>query len=133
MRRLGARSTFLYAESSLEVCHSILLMRGWAGLLTISYGCMAVTTAGQGLVFIMFCDTVSCYLYCNKERGPQCDDKYKHILTSTSNSSMALPTKGRVIIDTTAGEIDIELWSKVRLTRRLSSITFQSVFNLGDI
>ena len=27
---------------------------------------------------------------------------------------MALPTKGRVIIDTTAGEIDIELWSKVR-------------------
>lgn len=27
---------------------------------------------------------------------------------------MALPTKGRVIIDTTVGEIDIELWSKVR-------------------
>ena len=26
---------------------------------------------------------------------------------------MALPTKGRVIIDTTAGEIDVELWSKV--------------------
>ncbi|KAF8649482.1 hypothetical protein AX16_005770 [Volvariella volvacea WC 439] len=26
---------------------------------------------------------------------------------------MALPTKGRVIIDTSAGEIDIELWSKV--------------------
>ena len=26
---------------------------------------------------------------------------------------MALPTKGRVIIDTTVGEIDIELWSKV--------------------
>ena len=25
---------------------------------------------------------------------------------------MALPTKGRVIIDTTVGEIDIELWSK---------------------
>ncbi|KAF9806999.1 hypothetical protein IEO21_08410 [Rhodonia placenta] len=25
---------------------------------------------------------------------------------------MALPTRGRVIIDTTAGEIDIELWSK---------------------
>ncbi|KZT70843.1 cyclophilin-like protein [Daedalea quercina L-15889] len=25
---------------------------------------------------------------------------------------MALPTKGRVIVDTTAGEIDIELWSK---------------------
>lgn len=28
-------------------------------------------------------------------------------------STMALPTNGRVIIDTTAGEIDIELWSKV--------------------
>ena len=27
---------------------------------------------------------------------------------------MALPTKGRVIIDTTVGEIDIELWSKAR-------------------
>jgi peptidyl-prolyl cis-trans isomerase SDCCAG10 len=27
---------------------------------------------------------------------------------------MALPTKGRVIIETTAGEIDVELWSKVR-------------------
>lgn len=26
---------------------------------------------------------------------------------------MALPTKGRVIIDTTVGELDIELWSKV--------------------
>lgn len=26
---------------------------------------------------------------------------------------MALPTNGRVIIDTTAGEIDVELWSKV--------------------
>ena len=26
---------------------------------------------------------------------------------------MALPTNGRVIIETTAGEIDIELWSKV--------------------
>jgi hypothetical protein len=26
---------------------------------------------------------------------------------------MALPTNGRVVIDTTAGEIDIELWSKV--------------------
>lgn len=31
---------------------------------------------------------------------------------------MALPTKGRVIIDTTAGEIDVELWSKVRLLAR---------------
>ncbi|PSR80371.1 hypothetical protein PHLCEN_2v6756 [Hermanssonia centrifuga] len=27
---------------------------------------------------------------------------------------MALPTRGRVIIDTTVGEIDVELWSKVR-------------------
>ena len=26
---------------------------------------------------------------------------------------MALPTNGRVIIETTAGEIDIELWGKV--------------------
>lgn len=26
---------------------------------------------------------------------------------------MALPTNGRVIIETSAGEIDIELWSKV--------------------
>jgi hypothetical protein len=26
---------------------------------------------------------------------------------------MALPTNGRVIIETTAGEVDIELWSKV--------------------
>lgn len=27
---------------------------------------------------------------------------------------MALPTQGRVLLDTTAGDIDIELWSKVR-------------------
>ena len=27
---------------------------------------------------------------------------------------MALPTHGRVILNTTVGEIDIELWSKVR-------------------
>lgn len=27
---------------------------------------------------------------------------------------MALPTYGRVLLDTTAGDIDIELWSKVR-------------------
>ena len=31
---------------------------------------------------------------------------------------MALPTKGRVIINTTAGEIDIELWSKVRVNKK---------------
>ena len=35
-----------------------------------------------------------------------------------STSTMALPTKGRVIVDTTAGEIDIELWSKVRRIRQ---------------
>lgn len=35
---------------------------------------------------------------------------------------MALPTRGRVIIDTTAGEIDIELWSKVRY-RNLADMT----------
>ena len=27
---------------------------------------------------------------------------------------MALPTRGRVIIETTVGEVDMELWSKVR-------------------
>jgi peptidyl-prolyl cis-trans isomerase SDCCAG10 len=36
---------------------------------------------------------------------------------------MALPTNGRVLINTTAGEIDIELWSKVRLTRNMSGLT----------
>lgn len=28
--------------------------------------------------------------------------------------AMALPTRGRVIVNTTAGELDIELWSRVR-------------------
>ena len=27
---------------------------------------------------------------------------------------MALPTQGRVLLETTAGDIDIEIWSKVR-------------------
>jgi hypothetical protein len=27
---------------------------------------------------------------------------------------MALPTNGKVILDTTVGEIEIDLWSKVR-------------------
>ena len=27
---------------------------------------------------------------------------------------MALPTQGRVLLDTTAGDIDIDLWTKVR-------------------
>jgi peptidyl-prolyl cis-trans isomerase SDCCAG10 len=32
---------------------------------------------------------------------------------------MALPTHGRVLLDTTVGDIDIELWSRVRdVTRR---------------
>ena len=31
---------------------------------------------------------------------------------------MALPTRGRVIIETTVGEVDMELWSKVRLLVR---------------
>ena len=30
---------------------------------------------------------------------------------------MALPTKGRIILETTVGEIDIELWFKVRVLR----------------
>jgi len=38
---------------------------------------------------------------------------------------MALPTKGRVIIDTTAGEIDIELWSKVVFQWNIDSWHFQ--------
>jgi hypothetical protein len=33
---------------------------------------------------------------------------------SSVYASMALPTYGRVLLDTTAGDIDIELWSKVR-------------------
>ncbi len=40
-----------------------------------------------------------------------------------STTIMALPTNGRVIIDTTVGEIEIELWSKVcYLTARLSCL-----------
>jgi len=38
---------------------------------------------------------------------------------------MALPTKGRVIIDTTVGEIDIELWSKVCQLNLLRAEEFQ--------
>jgi len=34
-------------------------------------------------------------------------------IASTLSCNMALPTNGRVVINTTAGEIDIELWSKV--------------------
>ena len=38
---------------------------------------------------------------------------------------MALPTHGRVIVSTTVGEIDIELWSKVRT--RLSMKQFHAL------
>ena len=34
---------------------------------------------------------------------------------------MALPTRGRVIIETTVGEVDMELWSKVCALARLES------------
>ena len=37
---------------------------------------------------------------------------------------MALPTHGRVILNTTAGEIDVELWSKVR------TCVYETVFTL---
>lgn len=36
------------------------------------------------------------------------------VVLNWTGTAMALPTRGRVIIETTAGEIDIELWSKVR-------------------
>ena len=53
----------------------------------------------------------------------------KFVMTNTNNlpvnlNWMALPTKGRVIINTTAGEIDIELWSKVCLTRNMGSMSY---------
>ena len=35
-------------------------------------------------------------------------------ITCAGYLSMALPTRGRVIINTTVGELDIELWSRVR-------------------
>ena len=37
---------------------------------------------------------------------------------------MVLPTNGRVIIDTTVGEIDIELWSKVGYKNIQNVMTF---------
>ncbi|KAF5383859.1 hypothetical protein D9615_003795 [Tricholomella constricta] len=40
---------------------------------------------------------------------------------------MALPTNGHVIIDTTAGEIDIELWSKV--SKHFASPTFENQYH----
>ena len=36
---------------------------------------------------------------------------------------MALPTNGLAIVDTSAGEIDIELWSKVRPLGTASACT----------
>lgn len=39
-------------------------------------------------------------------------------------TAMALPTRGRVIIDTTAGEIDVELWSKV-CAKQLQAASYQ--------
>lgn len=41
------------------------------------------------------------------------------VIQDCARTAMALPTRGRVIIDTTAGEIDIELWSKVRLQKNI--------------
>ena len=41
-------------------------------------------------------------------------------VTCTGCFSMTLPTRGRVIINTTAGELDIELWSRVRSLSRHS-------------
>ena len=35
---------------------------------------------------------------------------------------MSLPTHGRVVLDTTAGDIEIELWSKVRPSVHLTYI-----------
>ena len=45
---------------------------------------------------------------------------------------MALPTNGRVIIDTTAGEIDVELWSKVCLFRDCGLVELPRCSILGN-
>ena len=45
---------------------------------------------------------------------------------------MALPTKGRVIINTTAGEIDIELWSKVRFNEKYGQHELFIPENIGN-
>ena len=42
---------------------------------------------------------------------------------------MALPTQGRVLLDTTAGDIDIELWSKVRdVTMTCDLLVYKCMF-----
>ena len=50
---------------------------------------------------------------------------------------MALPTHGRVLLDTTVGDIDIELWSKVRahelaLVRRRIANVMHHLFLAGS-
>jgi len=47
--------------------------------------------------------------------------------SSSTVKRMALPTKGRVIIHTTAGELDIELWSKVCYLHRPSVVGSEDV------
>jgi len=46
-------------------------------------------------------------------------------LTTRCPSLMALPTYGRVLLDTTAGDIDIELWSKVRNCDTMTPLTLE--------
>ena len=45
---------------------------------------------------------------------------------------MALPTNGRVIVDTTVGEIEIELWSKVRICHDVTARTIRGSFDVGN-
>ena len=51
--------------------------------------------------------------------------------TASTCATMALPTNGRVILDTTVGEIEIELWSKVRIYP-LTATTIPSSFVPGN-
>lgn len=45
---------------------------------------------------------------------------------------MALPTYGRVIIDTTVGELDIELWTKVDISEILVSLVYDLILFTGS-
>lgn len=45
---------------------------------------------------------------------------------------MALPTHGRVILNTTVGEIDIELWSKVCTKLAMRRLCAQLVMHLKE-
>lgn len=45
---------------------------------------------------------------------------------------MALPTYGRVIIDTTVGELDIELWTKVIISETLVSLVYDLILFTGS-